>query len=67
MEMSTYCREQFNFELPNVILARYTSLFLDKLLHCDNRLTKNVMQRCEHSLPSPQQRAERSTLVSRQN
>jgi len=36
----TYCREQFDFELPSVILARHTSLFLDKLLHCDNCLTK---------------------------
>jgi len=42
MEMSTYCREQFNFELPSVILARRTSLFLDKLRHCDNCLIKNV-------------------------
>ena len=35
MEIITYCREQFNFELPSVILARHTSLFLDKLRHCD--------------------------------
>ena len=40
----TYCREQFNFELPSVILARHTSLFLDKLRHCDNCLIKNVMR-----------------------
>jgi len=40
MEIITYCREQFNFELPNVILARHTSLFLYKLCHCDNYLIK---------------------------
>jgi len=40
MENITYCREQFNFELPSVILARHTSLFLDKLRHCDNCLIK---------------------------
>ena len=40
----TYCREQFNFELPSVILARHASLFLDKLRHCDNCLIKNVMR-----------------------
>jgi len=40
MEIITYCREQFDFELPSVILARYTSLFLDKLNHCDNCLIK---------------------------
>jgi len=34
MEIITYCRKQFNFELPSVILARHTSLFLDKLRHC---------------------------------
>jgi len=39
MEIITYYREQFNFELPSVILARNTSLFLDKLRHCDNCLT----------------------------
>jgi len=44
MEIITYCREQFNFELPSVILARHTSLFLDKLRHCDNCLIKNVMR-----------------------
>jgi len=44
MEVITYCREQFNFELPSVILARHTSLFLDKLRHCDNYLIKNVMR-----------------------
>jgi len=38
MEIITYCREQFNFELPSVILARHTSSFLDKLHHCDNCL-----------------------------
>ena len=38
MEIITYCREQFNFELPSVILARHTSLFLDKLRRCDNCL-----------------------------
>jgi len=44
MEIITYCREQFNFELPSVILAGHTSLFLDKLRHCDNCLIKkNVM------------------------
>ena len=40
MEIIAYCREQFNFELPSVILARHTSLFLDKLRHCDNCLIK---------------------------
>ena len=40
METVTYCREQFNFELPSVILACHTSLFLDKLRHCDNCLIK---------------------------
>ena len=30
MEIITYCRGQFDFELPSVILARHTSLFLDK-------------------------------------
>ena len=44
METVTYCREQFNFELPSVILACHTSLFLDKLRHCDNCLIKNVMR-----------------------
>jgi len=38
MEIITYCREQFNFELPSVTLARHTSLFLDKLRHCDEYL-----------------------------
>jgi len=33
-----------NFELPSVILARHTSLFLDKLRHCNNCLIKNVMR-----------------------
>jgi len=42
MEIITYCREQFNFELPSFILARHTGLFLDKLRHCDNCLMKNV-------------------------
>jgi len=27
MEIITYCREQFNFELLSVIMARHTSLF----------------------------------------
>jgi len=42
MEIITYSREQFNFELPSVILARHTGprLFLDKLHHCDNCLIK---------------------------
>ena len=44
VEIITYCREQFNFELPNVILASHTSLFLDKLRHCDNCLIKNIMR-----------------------
>jgi len=44
MKIITYCREQFNFELPSVILARHTYLFLDKLRHCDNCLIKNVMR-----------------------
>ena len=43
MEIITYCREQFNFELSSVILARHTSFFLDKLRYCDNYLIKNVM------------------------
>jgi len=42
-EIITYWREQFDFELPSVILARHTSLFLDELCHCDNCLIKNVM------------------------
>jgi len=42
MEIITYCRELFNFELPGVILARHTSLFLDKLRHCDNCLIKKI-------------------------
>jgi len=37
MKIITYCREQFNFELPSVILARHTSLFLDKLRRCDKK------------------------------
>jgi len=40
IEIITYGREQFNFELPRVILARHTSLFLDKLRHCDYCLIK---------------------------
>jgi len=32
----TCCREQFSFELPSVILARHTNIFLDKLHHRDN-------------------------------
>ena len=45
MEIITYSREQFNFELPSVILARHTgpSLFLDKLRHCDNCLIKKML------------------------
>jgi len=43
MEIITYCREQFDFELPSAILVRHTSLFLDKLRHCDNCLMKNVV------------------------
>jgi len=43
MEIITYCREQSDSELPRVILARRTSLFLDKLRHCDNCLIKNVV------------------------
>ena len=44
MEIITYCRGQFDVELPSVIMARGTSLFLDKLRHCDNCLIKNVMR-----------------------
>jgi len=40
MEIITYCREQFDFELPSDILTRHTSSFLDKLRHCDNCLIK---------------------------
>jgi len=40
METITNCWEQFNFELPSVILARHPSLFLDKLRHCDKCLIK---------------------------
>ena len=40
--VNAYCREQSNFELPSVILARHTGLFLDKLRHCDNCLMKNA-------------------------
>jgi len=36
MEIITHCREQFNFELPSVILAPTLVYFLDKLRHCDN-------------------------------
>jgi len=43
MEIITYCREQFDFELSSVILTHHTSLFLDKLRHCDNCLIKNVI------------------------
>jgi len=43
MEIITYYREQFDFELLSVILARHTSLFLDKLSHYDNCLIKNVV------------------------
>ena len=39
MEIITYCREQFDFELPSVTLARHTSLFLDQLRHCDKSTT----------------------------
>jgi len=44
MEIITYCREQIDFELPSVIFARHTSLFLDKLRHCDECLINNVMR-----------------------
>jgi len=44
MEIITYCREQFNFDLSSVILARHTSLFLDKLRHCDNCLIKMLCE-----------------------
>jgi len=27
MEIITYCRERFNFELPSVILARHTTVY----------------------------------------
>jgi len=43
MEIITYCRDQFNFELPSVTLARHTSLFLDILRHCDNCLIKKML------------------------
>jgi len=43
MEIITYCREQFYFELPSVILVRHTGLLLDKLCHCDKCLIANVM------------------------
>ena len=43
-EIITYCREQFNFELPTVTLARHTNVFLNKLRRCDNYLIKNVMR-----------------------
>ena len=42
MEIVTYYREQFNFDLPSVILARHTSLFLDKLRRCDSYLNKDI-------------------------
>jgi len=42
IEIVTYCREQFNFDLPSVILARHTSLFLDKLRRCDSYLNKDI-------------------------
>jgi len=32
------------FNRSRVILARHTSLFLDKRRHCDNCLIKNVMR-----------------------
>jgi len=46
MALITYLglREQLNFERPSVILARHTSLLLDKLRHCDNCSIKNVMR-----------------------
>jgi len=39
-EIITYCREQFNFELPTVTLARHTNVFWNKLRRCDNYLIK---------------------------
>ena len=48
MEIITYCREQFNFELPSVILARHTSLFLDKLRRCDNCLIEQCYAQLTH-------------------
>jgi len=35
--------EKFNCELPSVILARHTSLFLDKLRHCDVLFDKKML------------------------
>ena len=43
-EIITYCREQFNFELPSVTLARHTSLFLDTLASLRQLLDGNVMR-----------------------
>jgi len=43
MEIIKYCREQFNLELPSVILACHTRLFLDKLHHCNNYLIKKML------------------------
>jgi len=40
MKNRRYFNFKFNFELPSVILARHTSLFLDKLRNCDNCLIK---------------------------
>jgi len=44
MKIITYCRERFDFELPSVILTHHTSLFLDKLRHCDNCMIESVMR-----------------------
>jgi len=43
-EIITHCREQFNFELPSVTLARHTSLFLDTLASLRQLLDANVMR-----------------------
>ena len=42
-EIITYCREQFNFELPSVTLARHASIFLDTLASLRQLLDANVM------------------------
>ena len=36
MKISKYCQEQFDFELPNITLARLTNNFLVRLSRCDN-------------------------------
>ena len=40
LAMDFFILAGINFELPSVILARHTSLFLDKLRHCDKYLIK---------------------------